>query len=241
MKKEPIKTIAVVGTDTGVGKTIITGAIARCLLLNSIDPAVYKPAESGCQPSPQGLVPSDATFLMEASASTHPLDLVCPYRLPAALSPAAAAHLHGVQISFSHLLDCHRQLERSSQVVLLEGAGGLMVPYGPDWLLADLLQSIPCVCLVVGRSTLGTINHTLLTLSELDRRQIPVVGVILNRLTSAPALEEKSNPSAISSYSAVGQVSVFPHMPPESLTDFDRLASAAASALDLSSLLATLG
>lgn len=228
--------LAVVGTDTGVGKTVVASALAAAFRQKHFRVAVFKPAESGCTPGPDGLIAADTQLLINASGCQADRDLVNPYRFEPPLSPAAAAQLAGQTISMERIDQCYRTLRATHQILIMEGAGGLLVPYGPDWLLADLLARLTIPVLVVGRSSLGTINHCLLTLRELNRRNMDVRGVVLNRLQPDRGPEEDGNPAAISQFSQMEVLGVFPYLEQAAMAVSNQLGASATAHINLQPL-----
>lgn len=179
----------VTGTDTGVGKTAVSCALAAHARANGVKLAVMKPAETGCTPDN----PEDALALRAAAGSDDPLDLVCPYRLPEPLAPAVAARRAGRTLSLSHVVDCARKLA-ANRPLLAEGAGGLLVPFTESETTAELIAALGLPVLVVARAGLGTINHTALTVEALRARGLTLAAVVLN--ASAPALDLSAEDNA---------------------------------------------
>jgi dethiobiotin synthetase len=175
----------ITGTDTGVGKTYVAAIIARQLAAEGRNVGVYKPAASGClQPNDaaKGLVSEDALALWNAAGRPGDLDHVCPQRFAAPLAPHLAARAEGRRLDAEQLrrgLDFWRE---RSEIVLVEGAGGLMSPLGEDEYVADLAEAFGFPLVVVSRNVLGTINQTLQTLitAAVFREGLPVAGVVLN-------------------------------------------------------------
>ncbi|AKU92285.1 dethiobiotin synthase [Vulgatibacter incomptus] len=180
----------VTATDTGVGKTAVACSLVTAMRRRGLDVGAMKPAESGCPRDAAGrLVPADARLLQAAAGGGDPLELVCPYRLEAPLAPGIAAAREGVAIDPAEVERCLRALgDRHADGVVVEGAGGLLVPLDPAFTtMADLAARLSLPVIVVARASLGTINHTALTLEALAARRIPVKGVIL----SAGRLEDE--------------------------------------------------
>ncbi|MFH1131458.1 MAG: dethiobiotin synthase [Pseudomonadota bacterium] len=202
------KGVFVTGTDTGVGKTIVAGAFARALVLRGLKISVMKPVETGClfsadqthDASAETLVPKDALYLLEQAKSDALLDLVNPYRFGPPLCPSVAAQLCHQSIDLKHILSCFEQLQEESNFVIVESAGGVLVPLSGNLLTIELIKATGLPALVIGRSSLGTINHCLLTLEALCQRQIPIAGVILNRLSQNLLNEESTNPQQIEKF-----------------------------------------
>lgn len=167
----------VTGTDTGVGKTEVSCALVAEARAGGLDLVAMKPAESGVAPGE----PSDSERLRGAAGGAGDPALVCPYRFAAPLAPAVAARLAGVEVRLSVILDAARALAARHAALLVEGAGGLLVPLTERETYADLAVALGLPVLVVARAGLGTVNHTALTVEALRARRLAVAGVILNR------------------------------------------------------------
>jgi dethiobiotin synthetase len=136
-----------------------------------------KPAQSGVD----GDGPSDAQLLREACGRVEPLEAICPYSFEAPLAPAVAARLAGVSLSLERIEQAARALAARHAAVLVEGAGGLLVPITEEINCADLAARLGLPVLVVARAGLGTVNHTALTVEAIRRRGIPLAGIVLVR------------------------------------------------------------
>ena len=154
----------VTGTDTGVGKTYVAALIARQLRAAGWKVGVYKPAASGCLPQAGGLRCPDAEALWEAAGRPETLSAVCPQVFRAPLAPHLAAQAEGRRIDHQLLEDGFRHWQERSEVVVVEGAGGLFSPLGDDLYGADLAHRFGLPLVVVSRNVLGTINQTVQTL-----------------------------------------------------------------------------
>lgn len=210
----------VTATDTGVGKTAVAAALAHALRARGIDVGVAKPVQSGgLADDPDG----DAMLLREASGVEDPLELVCPYAFAAPLAPLVAARGEGRTVERVQVLSALEALAARHDVVVVEGAGGLLVPVGEDWTIADLVTWTGLPALVVARPGLGTVNHTLLTLAELRRRGIPLAGVVLNGTGREADASEQTNAALIERLGGVEPVvstpwlDVRPHELPKAL------------------------
>ena len=186
MSRKPVRGLFITGTDTEIGKTYAAALIARSLVAAGHRVGVYKPAASGCSRQGDSLVSDDALALWRAAGSPGTLAEVCPQTFAAPLAPHLAAAAEGKQLDAALLrsgLDVW--LERSD-VVLVEGAGGLMSPLGEDEFVADLAYDLGFPLVVVARNALGTINHVLQTLiaAATFRDGLNVAGIVLNE-TSA--------------------------------------------------------
>ncbi len=174
------KGIFITGTDTGVGKTYVAAGIAAALRSAGVDVGVMKPAETGCRTRNGRLVPSDAVRLTNAAGVRDSLSLINPYRFREPLAPAVAAGLEGRKINPGRILDAFHKLCRKHEFMIVEGAGGIMVPLSERYLYLDLAKALGLPVVVVARPGLGTINHTLLTVSALEKRGLTIAGIIIN-------------------------------------------------------------
>lgn len=169
--------ILITGTDTGVGKTTVGCALAFALKARGLRVGVMKPVETGVEQTPM-----DAVALKAAAGSQHPLELICPFRYRLPLAPAAAAQaeekplpdLERIKISFS-------EIAAVSDIVLVEGAGGLAVPITWEMNYADLARELDLEIVVVVANRLGCLNSTVLTLDYAARRGLRIKGFILNQ------------------------------------------------------------
>ena len=175
----------IAGTDTGVGKTLVTAALAAALRMRGADVVAAKPFASGCTPGCDWR-DDDAQLLMAASRCDEPLDAVSPQRFAHPLAPATAAALEDRRVDIAGALDAMRALAARHSIVLVEGVGGVAVPLHGGTLASDFARQLGAPALVVARTALGTINHTLLTLEHLRARGVAVAGVVFVRHQSGP-------------------------------------------------------
>lgn len=182
------------GTDTGIGKTIVAAALL--VRYRTLRPRYWKPIQTGTEED-------DDTETVRALVADGAVPLSEGVRLPAVASPHHAAHLAGCRIDLEPLLAIARAQSNTERFVV-EGAGGVLVPINESALMVDFIRALGLPALVVARSTLGTINHTLLTLEALRARGIAVAGVVLNGPPSV------SNREAIETYGAIGIMGEIP-------------------------------
>lgn len=169
----------IAGTDTGVGKTIVTAALAACLAQRGLKVGVMKPIETGV--SANGSRLSDAERLRLGAETDDPLELVSPFRFSPPLAPLAAArHAHRT-ITIDRILTAYRTLAARHAFMLVEGLGGVLVPIADRADLRDLIMRLKLPVLIVGRASVGGVNHALLTIEALRHRKIPILGIVLNR------------------------------------------------------------
>jgi len=166
----------VTGTDTGVGKTVVGCALAEALRRRHVDVGVMKPIETGV--GPQG--PLDAISLVESARVADPLEQVCPQRFALPAAPSVAAAHEGRTVDLGAIRNAFATLARRHERMLVEGAGGLLVPIRNGYSMADLARDLDLPLLVVTRASLGTVNHTLLTLEVAAGRGLRLAGVVIS-------------------------------------------------------------
>lgn len=207
-----MKAIFITGTDTGVGKTIVTATIARLLKRRGVNVGVMKPVTSGCIEREGRLVSEDAELLGWAIGSGEEPD-AAPYRFRAPIAPSVAAKKEGTRIDFSRIADACQRLAEKHDFLLVEGAGGLMVPLSGGFLMADLVKCLDIPMLVVTRPNLGTVNHTLLTVFAAKQLGIDVKGFVINNYPEKPDEAEQYAPHMLDSLSGAPLLGLFPHIP----------------------------
>ncbi|MHB1037461.1 MAG: dethiobiotin synthase [Pirellulales bacterium] len=177
----------ITGTDTDVGKTYVGAMIARAVRAAGHRVGVYKPVASGCRRQAGGLVSDDALTLWEAAGRPGDLAKVCPQLFEAPLAPHLAARAEGKAVDPA-LLREGLAAWRDSDVILVEGAGGLLSPLADECCVADLAADFGFPLVVVARNALGTINHTLLTLvaAVTVGDELEIAGIVLNHSRPAP-------------------------------------------------------
>ena len=180
--------LVVSGTGTEVGKTVVTAAVAALAVARGERVAVVKPAQTGEPPGSTG----DLEVIRRLSGVTRTVELV---RFPDPLSPEAAARVAGrPPLDLAEVAVAVKQLALSADLVLVEGAGGLLVRYDPAGAtIADLAAMLGAPVLVVVSAGLGTLNHTALTLEALGARRLLPAGVVIGSWPSRPGLAERAN------------------------------------------------
>ncbi len=179
----------ITGTDTGVGKTFVACALARGLRESGIDVGVMKPTETGV--TPEG--PLDARELVKAAGVEDALELVCPLQFELPAAPEAAALVEGRRADLAPVLHAFETLSQRHDFLLVEGAGGILVPFDEGATMADLAARLRLPVLVVARASLGTINHTLLTLEACSTRGLDVAGVVVSHPTGPLSSSDERN------------------------------------------------
>lgn len=184
--------IVVTGTDTGVGKTVVTAALAAVQLSRGRTVAVVKPAQTG-------VGTGEDADLAEVRRLAGDVSLHEGVRLPDPLAPDTAARVAGLELPG---LDTQRNLAdavaREHDVTFLEGAGGVLVNLGEHWNVIDLAESVryaghAVTFVVVARAGLGTLNHTALTVQAIQTRGLEVEGVVIGSWPASPGLAEEQN------------------------------------------------
>lgn len=183
----------VTGTDTNVGKTVVTCAIAHHLCRTGGEArrvGVCKPFATGCRAEREGLVSEDAEALAHFANCQLPLEVINPLRYRAPLAPAVAAAQCGQPPDPADLAATLRALETTSDVIVVEGVGGLLVPIDdqrPRYTLLDLIRGLDYPVVVVTRPSLGTLNHTAMTVRLLVEAGCRVGGLVINRVQADAA------------------------------------------------------
>lgn len=189
----------VTGTDTGVGKTVVACALARALRARGRGVGVLKPCETGV--GAEG--PLDALALRAAAGVDDALGEVCPERFALPAAPSVAAAAEGKAVDLERIRAAARRLRARHEILLVEGAGGLLVPLAPGFAMADLAVELGLPLLVAARAELGTINHTLLTLEAAERRGLALAGVVISH--SRGALSEADTRNLAGLRAALGE------------------------------------
>ena len=198
MQKEGIVLIAIgiTATDTEIGKTVVTGALAAALRYRGITPGIFKPVASGCVRRQDGeLISTDAAFQMRCAG--YPDELrkeVIPVVLEAALAPAEASKLEHVVLEPEKMIAGAKTCIRNHEVSVLEGIGGITAPLTEDFLVKDYFRALQIPVLIVVKPILGNVNHAVLTAYYCQQHGIPVLGFLVNGWDEKHAGElEKGN------------------------------------------------
>jgi len=170
----------ITGTDTGVGKTVVTACLGTLLKSRGENVGIMKPIETGVDPECYSSANSDARFLMEVLGVNDSPEDVCPYRLKHPASPYQAARIEERAIDPAKILERFEKLQSKYSMMLVEGIGGLMVPITQRYNVADLALQMNLSLIIVSRVQIGTLNHTLLTINAASQYGLKVKGVILN-------------------------------------------------------------
>lgn len=191
------KGIFITGTDTGVGKTLVTAALGLLALESGKSTGVFKPIETGIKIDNGVHIPEDAHFLKTTLKSNIALELITPYSFIEPAAPYIAAREEGKTVDLQHIRSVYASLSETHDVVLVEGAGGLLVPLNKDSTNADLIQKLQIPTVLVVGSRLGALNHTFLTVTCLRNLGIEIYGIIVNNLLPKTTLALKTNTEMI--------------------------------------------
>jgi len=170
----------ITGTDTGVGKTTVTCAIARRLVEMGLRVGVCKPVATGCRSDREGLVSPDAEALAHFADCRLPLDVVNPLRYADPVAPAVAAETERRPFDMVPIAESLQRLDAQHDLLLVEGIGGLMVPLDESHTVADLAAWIGYPVVVVTANRLGTLNHTAMTCQLIRDRGLKLAGLVVN-------------------------------------------------------------
>lgn len=208
-----MKGLFVTGTDTEVGKTFVAAGIAAALRRRGIDIGVMKPIHTGCKIRRGRLIPVDAIRLIRSAGVDDPIELVTPYAFKEPVAPYVAALRNGMNIDVNNILKSYRNLYSKHDYTIVEGIGGILVPITKSFYVADLIKRLKLPALIVTKPGLGTINHTLLTVSCLKVKKIPIIGIVVNyRNQGKDILAEKTAPETLEELSGVSVLGTIPHL-----------------------------
>jgi dethiobiotin synthetase len=170
----------ITGTDTNVGKTIVTACLIAFFRKHGIDTGIMKPIETGVGQECNSKESSDANFLLSISDNKDSLEDVCPIRLKPIASPMQALRITNQTLDINLIFESFRRLQTKHDQMLVEGIGGILVPLATNYLISDLIKDLGLPLIIVSRVSLGTINHTLLTVKAAKQTGIEIEGIILN-------------------------------------------------------------
>jgi dethiobiotin synthetase len=200
------KIIFITATDTAVGKTVVAFCLGVLLKDQGLDVGVMKPVQCAG---------TDARFLKKALKLQDELKVINPFYAPEPLSPHLAFRRAKIKFDRQRVQDCLKKICQRHDVVLVEGAGGLMVPLTEKYYNADLIADLKAQVIIVARPGLGTINHTLLTINEAQRRGLTIKGIVFCQTKpERKGLPESTNPQEIEKLSGVKVLGTIPYLKP---------------------------
>lgn len=203
------KSLFITGTNTGVGKTVVCGCLARFFKLQGINVGIQKWVSTGNKNTSED-IEYCLKMLGRKGDEIDNHSLVSPYTLDFPSSPHLAAELEQKKISIDRIQKSYHTLLQRHDLLLVEGVGGVMVPLARDYLLIDLVAELALPVLIVTHSGLGTINHTLLTIEALRKRDIKILGMVFNFAGEGDKIIEEDNIKIISN---LGEIRSFGSLP----------------------------
>ena len=201
----------VTGTDTGVGKTVVTLGLMQLLQAQGHTVAAMKPLASGCYRYADGMRNADALLLQQQASMVLDYDQVNPYAFEPAIAPHIAAEQAGIFIDFDEIYNKYNRIKESVDCVLVEGAGGWLVPLNKDQTLADLARLLGLDVIMVVAIRLGCLNHALLTAAAIRAAGCTLAGWVANLLPPLSSSAEE-NISALESRISAPLLGVLPEL-----------------------------
>jgi len=199
----------ITATDTGVGKTTVTAALAACIKKQGIDVGVMKPIATGILQK-DGFKSSDVSILCNACKVNDSEDLVNPIFLPIPASPYDASKMLNVPFDKKIIFENFEKLKNKHKMLLVEGIGGIMTPLSKNYFVADMVKEMSLETIIVTRSTLGTLNHTMMTVKTCHNYKIPIKGIIINNYDEKGDPVEKNAPLTIHEITNIPILGVLP-------------------------------
>lgn len=199
----------ITATDTEIGKTVVAGGLCGALRSRGVDIGVFKPIQSGHHTdNPSG----DATRLKRLSEVSDELTDICPFSYEEPLAPRLAMQRAGKMVTLADVIKKYHVLQRRYRHLVVEGAGGLVVPYTSDALVVDCAIAMALPLVIVTRPDLGTVNHTALTVAYARERELRIAGVIVNGYgrRQPVGVAEQNNPQMIAEICGVDVLGVLP-------------------------------
>jgi dethiobiotin synthetase len=229
-----VKSYFITGTDTGVGKTVITASIAACLKKRGIDVGVMKPIATGT-PQKAGLRSLDVSLLREASGVKDSEEMINPVFLPLPISPYDATKILGLPVDMPIVFEKFQALMKAHQILLIEGIGGIMTPITRNFFVADMIKTMGLETIIVTRSTLGTLNQTVMTFKMCKEYQIPVKGFIVNYFDEKGTPAERNAPTTLHELTGLPLLGIIPFV--RDYQKLDTMIGVVEKALDWKSLI----
>ena len=173
----------VTGTDTDVGKTCVSAALAKHFRDNDVDVGVMKPFAAGYKATPDS-VSADVEILMKYSGVTDSIDLVNPYYFEIPTSPYDASKQLNLEIDISKVIESYNQLSSIHDIVIVEGIGGIMTPISRNYFVSDLISDLQLSSFIVTGSKIGAVNHFMLTYEHARQKNLNLKGFLINQNVS---------------------------------------------------------
>ena len=206
----------ITGTDTGVGKTLVTACLTALLNESGTNTVPYKPVQSGGIATAAGWLAEDVMFYQDVCTLPYTQSQLCSYCLEPAFSPHLAARETGVQIEATRMKKQFHHLACSHDIVLVEGAGGLAVPITETdnelYMTVDLIRELRLPLLLVTHAGLGTLNHTVLTVEYARSHGLAIIGLLINRMPTVPTIMQQDNVRMIEKLTGAPVLGIIPEL-----------------------------
>jgi len=201
--------IFVTGTDTDVGKTFVSSGLAAVLKEKKIDVGVFKPLISGIAREDPA---SDTSLLKQLSETSLSYEEITPFTFKKPLAPYMAAKLEGKSVRIEQVIRHWENIKGKHEFFIVEGAGGISVPLGEDFLASDLIKALELPIVIVARPNLGTFNHIFLTVQYAKSLGLAIAGVVINGKNEHSDIAEKTNPELIEKFCGVPILGITPKL-----------------------------
>ena len=178
-----MKSLFITGTDTDVGKTYVTAGLAVTLRKMGIDVGIMKPFAAGT-PQKKGFKSEDVEILSKSAQVSDPENLMNPQFFKMAASPYTASKSLKVKVNVNSILSSFKKLSKLHSMLLVEGMGGIMTPILKNYFVTNLIKEMKIPAVIVTRSKVGTVNHTIMTCKMCEKYKIPIKGIIINNFDS---------------------------------------------------------
>jgi len=212
-----LKSLFITGTDTDVGKTYITAGLAVAFRKMGIDVGVMKPFAAGTAQK-KGYKSEDIVILSKAAQACDPENLVNPQFFPIPASPYTAWKNLKTKPKISTILSSFKKLSKLHDILLVEGMGGIMTPILKDYYVTNLIKEMKIPTVIVTRSKIGTVNHTIMTCKMCEKYKIPVKGIIINNFDDGyPVAELKRDLQNLTGIKVLGSIPFIKNMSDASL------------------------
>jgi len=213
-----LKSIFITGTDTDVGKTYITAGLGVVLQKMGVDVGVMKPFAAGSAQK-KGYKSEDIEILSRAAQVYDPENLVNPQFFPISASPYTAWKRLKTKPKIPTILSSFKKLSKLHDMILVEGMGGIMTPILKDYYITNLIKEMKIPTVIVVRSKVGTVNHTIMTVKMCEKYKIPIKGIIINNFdTGYPVKELTSDLENLTNVPVLGSIPFIKDMSNTSLS-----------------------
>jgi dethiobiotin synthetase len=201
----------ITATDTAAGKTVVAGAIARILADKGLKVGVFKPIATDCHRTWEGLVSYETEFLADCANSDLPLSMITPVGFVTPAAPIISAARERTPIDFNKIAAAYKHISENTDLIIVEGIGGVRVPLTPEFDLLDLAVEFGLPAVIIAHSNPGTINHTLMTIDCIRAAELKIAGVLINGYNATEAtIAENTVEQVITQCSGINILAVVP-------------------------------